>query len=51
AAGLLLVEEAGGKATDMAGEPSALEKPDWLVSNGRLHEAVLTYSPRVPTST
>ena len=51
AAGSLLVEEAGGKVTDMAGEPSALGKPDWLVSNGRLHEAVLAYSPRVATST
>jgi myo-inositol-1(or 4)-monophosphatase len=47
AAGLLMVEEAGGKVTDLAGKASALEKPDWLASNGRVHEAVLAYSPRL----
>ncbi|MGC9358809.1 MAG: inositol monophosphatase family protein [Anaerolineae bacterium] len=47
AAGSLIVEEAGGKVTDLAGKASALTKPDWLASNGRLHEAVLAYSPRL----
>ncbi len=50
AAGSLIAEEAGGKVTDLAGQASALTKPDWLVSNGRLHEAVLAYSPRFAAS-
>ena len=45
AAGILLVEEAGGKVTDMSGRPYRLQQPDWLVSNGRLHEVVLALEP------
>lgn len=50
AAGWLLVEEAGGTVTDLAGEPSSLERGDWLASNGRVHDAVLAHSPRGQTS-
>lgn len=45
AAGILLVEEAGGRVTDMAGRPYRLHQPDWLVTNGPLHPAVLALEP------
>jgi myo-inositol-1(or 4)-monophosphatase len=45
AAGALLVEEAGGKVTNLRGEPYALNQPDWLVTNGLVHEAVLAAKP------
>lgn len=45
AAGALLVEEAGGKVTDLRGGPAALYKPDWLATNGLIHEAVLAVGP------
>jgi myo-inositol-1(or 4)-monophosphatase len=38
AAGVLLVEEAGGRVTDFAGEPYALGGPMILASNGLIHE-------------
>jgi myo-inositol-1(or 4)-monophosphatase len=38
AAGVLLVEEAGGKATDFAGQPYRLGGPIILATNGRIHE-------------
>lgn len=42
AAGLLLVEEAGGKTTDFAGDKINLDKPKQLMSsNGFLHPAVV----------
>ena len=50
AAGWLMVEEAGGMVTDLAGGPSSLGQSDWLVSNGRVHAAVLAHSPRVQAS-
>jgi myo-inositol-1(or 4)-monophosphatase len=37
AAGVLLVEEAGGRVSDYAGEPMPLERGEILASNGRLH--------------
>lgn len=45
AAGLLLVQEAGGRASDLRGEPSQLEKGDWLVSNGLVHQQLLDLDP------
>ncbi len=45
AAGLLMVEEAGGQVTDLHGEPYALNKADWLVTNGLIHQAVLDLQP------
>ena len=45
AAGSLIVAEAGGLATDLRGQPNALDRPDWLVSNGLLHQAVLDLDP------
>jgi myo-inositol-1(or 4)-monophosphatase len=37
AAGVVLVEEAGGKITDMQGQPYALGGPSILASNGLIH--------------
>src|SRR5690606_2788884 len=41
AAGVLLVQEAGGKVTDMNGGELDLMKPRLLASNGHLHEQLL----------
>ena len=38
AAGVLLVQEAGGKATDFDGKPWTPKKTDFVVSNGKVHE-------------
>jgi len=45
AAGALLVAEAGGRVTDLRGRPARLEQPDWLASNGLVHEAMLAFRP------
>lgn len=45
AAGLLIVEEAGGRVTDLRGQPYALNNPDWLVTNGLIHQALLDLQP------
>lgn len=41
AAGILLVEEAGGKVTDMRGGPIRLAAPHLLADNGLVHEELL----------
>jgi len=41
AAGSLLVEEAGGRVTDLAGGPLDLAAPRVVASNGRIHDAML----------
>lgn len=41
AAGVLCVQEAGGRVTDMHGEPWKLDKTDMLVSNGLVHDEIL----------
>ncbi len=41
AAGILLIEEAGGKCSDMHGAPMALRGPHLLATNGAVHEAML----------
>ena len=44
AAGKLLVEEAGGRATDMAGAPHSVTRSEHLLAdNGKLHEEVLAF--------
>ena len=40
AAGIVLVEEAGGKCTDMNGGPASLRGPHLLTSNGILHPEI-----------
>jgi myo-inositol-1(or 4)-monophosphatase len=42
AAGILLVEEAGGICRDMKGNPHGLKSPHILVNNGLIHEEVMT---------
>ena len=42
AAGVLLIEEAGGKVTSGDGSPYRLEEPVLVASNGPLHERLLT---------
>ena len=41
AAGVLLVEEAGGKVTDMSGAPFQLNSRETVASNGLIHAALL----------
>ncbi|HUN60419.1 MAG TPA: inositol monophosphatase family protein [Candidatus Sulfotelmatobacter sp.] len=41
AAGVVLVEEAGGKISDMQGQPYVLGGPSILASNGNIHEEML----------
>jgi myo-inositol-1(or 4)-monophosphatase len=41
AAGSLLVEEAGGRVTDLTGGPLDLDRPKVVASNGAIHEAML----------
>jgi myo-inositol-1(or 4)-monophosphatase len=42
AAGWLLIEEAGGRVTDLRGEPWALDRETMVASNGRLHDELLS---------
>ncbi len=41
AAGLLLVEEAGGKCTDFAGNPWTTDTEQYIASNGIVHQDIL----------
>jgi myo-inositol-1(or 4)-monophosphatase len=41
AAGVLLVEEAGGKYSDLEGRPSTIHNKKILVSNGKIHEQMV----------
>lgn len=41
AAGALMVEEAGGRVTNLAGGPLDLERPAVVASNGRIHDEML----------
>ena len=41
AAGAMLVQEAGGKVSDMTGGPLDLQKPEILASNGALHSQMI----------
>lgn len=42
AAGVLCVEEAGGRVSNFKGDPWDLGKSDMLVTNGNIHDAMLT---------
>ena len=48
AAGVLILEEAGGTLTDLRGHPYELHQADWLATNGRIHQAVLDLDPFGP---
>jgi myo-inositol-1(or 4)-monophosphatase len=41
AAGKLLVSEAGGRVTEISGEPHSMESPSVLASNGLVHEKMI----------
>jgi len=41
AAGVLIVEEAGGRVTDFAGGPFQIESRETLASNGQIHDELL----------
>lgn len=42
AAGVLCAQEAGGRVSDFNGQPWTLDKTDLLVSNGLVHDQILT---------
>jgi myo-inositol-1(or 4)-monophosphatase len=42
AAGSLLLEEAGGRITNLRGGPIDLAAPSVVASNGRIHDAMLS---------
>ena len=56
AAGILLVEEAGGRLSTIAGDPVDLDQPEVLCTNGRIHEEMreilhpLLLQPEAPSS-
>lgn len=50
AAGVLLIEEAGGKLTDYRGGPHSLYKKETVASNGVLHDALLRTIKATPRS-
>ena len=41
AAGMLIIEEAGGRLSDFSGAPITIETKEILASNGRIHEEML----------
>jgi len=47
AAGLLLVEEAGGKCSDMQGQKACLSGPHLLADNGTIHNEMLEFFAQV----
>jgi myo-inositol-1(or 4)-monophosphatase len=51
AAGVVLVEEAGGKVTDMQGRPYDLGGPTILASNGLVHEEMINVAAEVSGQT
>ena len=48
AAGMLIVEEGGGKTSDYAGAPPAIEGRKLVATNGRIHEAMLEVLAALP---
>lgn len=51
AAGVVLVEEAGGKVTDMQGQPYGLGGPSILASNGLIHGEMVRVASEVTRQT
>jgi myo-inositol-1(or 4)-monophosphatase len=47
AAGVVIVQEAGGKITDMEGKPYVLGGPSILASNGLIHEEMVKFAAEV----
>ncbi|MBI2656299.1 hypothetical protein HYX03_00995 [Candidatus Woesearchaeota archaeon] len=44
AAGFLLVEEAGGKITNLNGEKWSFKGRQYVISNGKIHKELLSYT-------
>ena len=42
AAGIVIVQEAGGRVTDFLGHPPDIRNPNTLASNGKIHELMLS---------
>jgi myo-inositol-1(or 4)-monophosphatase len=51
AAGIVLVQEAGGIISDMQGQPYTLGGPSILASNGRIHEEMVSVAAEVSGQT
>ncbi len=51
AAGILLIEEAGGRSTEYQGNPFAGAISSMVASNGRVHDALLSYLKEEPDGT
>jgi len=51
AAGVLIVEEAGGKITDLQGQPYKLGGPSILASNGLIHEEMVKVAAEITEHT
>jgi myo-inositol-1(or 4)-monophosphatase len=49
AAGVLLVEEAGGKVTDFSGQPYRLGGPVILATNGLIHDEMRSVAEKLAT--
>jgi len=41
AAGVVIVREAGGRVTDLRGNPHSIHQPEVVASNGRIHDEML----------
>lgn len=46
ASGILLIEEAGGKVTDLKGDEWDFKKNNFIMSNGKLHKELLEYTKK-----
>jgi len=51
AAGILLIEEAGGRSTDYQGRPFSGSLSSMVASNGRIHDALLRHLEEEPNGT
>jgi myo-inositol-1(or 4)-monophosphatase len=51
AAGIVIVEEAGGRVTDLAGQPYLLGGPSVVASNERVHQEVLEVAASIAEDT
>ena len=51
AAGMLFVQEAGGKITDATGQPLRIAQSSVVASNAKLHELMITITSKHQVST
>jgi myo-inositol-1(or 4)-monophosphatase len=48
AAGLVILEEAGGRVTDFAGKPFSIYGKQIVASNGKIHDEMVAVLARPP---